>query len=345
MSVGYQAVGWNRQKKLYDVTLAGGVAAYVAVFCGVGALLHGGATPEMLIIRACGSAAFILLHVILCIGPLARLDARFLPLLYNRRHLGVTMCLLAVAHAAVGMIQFHTLGVVDPLANVLAGEGDWARVSLFPFQVFGFFALVILVLMAATSHDFWLANLTAPVWKALHMLVYAAYALLVAHVAFGAGQAPQGRVILALTTAGAVAVVGLHVFAALKGAVIDRAGAVSAADGWVDAGPVDAIPENRAKVLVVSGERVAIFRYAGKISAVSSVCQHQNGPLGEGRVIDGCITCPWHGYQYLPDTGSSPPPFTEKIPTFWVAVREGRVRLHPRPLPAGTPVEPALIEA
>ena len=45
--------------------------------------------------------------------------------------------------------------------------------------------LVILFVMAATSHDFWLANLTAPVWKALHMLVYVAYALLVGHVALG----------------------------------------------------------------------------------------------------------------------------------------------------------------
>jgi len=343
MSVGYQAVGWNRQKKVYDYALAGGVTGYLAVFCGVGAALHGGATPETLLIRALGSAAFILLHVILCIGPLARLDRRFLPLLYNRRHLGVTMCLLAVGHAVVSLIQFHTLGVADPLANVLAGEGDWARASLFPFQVFGFFALVILVLMAATSHDFWLANLTAPVWKALHMLVYAAYALLVAHVAFGAGQTPQGEIVLGIVAVGAVVVVGLHALAAWRGAKIDHARPEPAADGWIDAGPVEAIPENRARVVVASGERVAIFRYAGKISAVSSVCQHQNGPLGEGRVIDGCITCPWHGYQYLPDTGSSPPPFTEKIPTFRVAVRAGRVWLHPAPLPAGTRVEPALI--
>ncbi len=344
MSVGYQAVGWNRQKKLYDLALAGGVGAYLAVFCATGALLYAGATPETLLIRALGSAAFVLLHVILCIGPLARLDARFLPLLYNRRHLGVTMCVLAMGHAAVAVIQFHALGVVDPLANVLAGEGDWARASLFPFQVFGFFALVILVLMAATSHDFWLANLTAPVWKALHMLVYAAYALLVAHVAFGAGQTPHGGIILGVVGIGAVVVVGLHLLAAGRGGKTDQARPVVAEDGWIDAGPVEAIPDNRAKVVVAAGERVAIFRYDGKISAVSSVCQHQNGPLGEGRVIDGCITCPWHGYQYLPDTGASPPPFTEKIPTFRVAVRDGRVWIHSKPLPAGTRVEPALIE-
>mgnify|MGYP003753304843 CR=1 FL=1 len=46
-----------------------------------------------------------------------------------------------------------------------------------------------------------------------------------------------------------------------------------------------------------------------------NVCKHQMGPLGEGKIIDGCITCPWHGYQYLPANGQSPPPFTEMVKT------------------------------
>ncbi len=89
---------------------------------------------------------------------------------------------------------------------------------------------------------------------------------------------------------------------------------------------------------------MALFRYEGKISAVSNVCQHQNGPLGEGRVIDGCITCPWHGYQYEPESGASPPPFTEKIPTFRVRVEGGQVFVDPTPNLPGTRVEPARIE-
>jgi len=90
-------------------------------------------------------------------------------------------------------------------------------------------------------------------------------------------------------------------------------------------------------------ERIAVFRYEGKISAISNACQHQNGPLGEGQIIDGLVTCPWHGYQYDPASGSSPPPFTEKIPTFTVFIRQERVLLDPTPHPAGTPVEPAVI--
>jgi DMSO/TMAO reductase YedYZ heme-binding membrane subunit len=36
-------------------------------------------------------------------------------------------------------------------------------------------ALLILFLLAATSHGFWLRFLMPPVWKALHMTIHAAY--------------------------------------------------------------------------------------------------------------------------------------------------------------------------
>ena len=123
-------------------------------------------------------------------------------------------------------------------------------------------------------------------------------------------------------------------------------GALAATDdGFIDACAIADIPENRARIICLAGERVAIFKYEGKISAVSNVCQHQNGPLGEGKIVFGCITCPWHGYQYQPDTGASPPPFVEKVPTFNVRVKNGRVYVHPRPNPAGTRAEPAIISA
>src|SRR5204862_7021596 len=115
-------------------------------------------------------------------------------------------------------------------------------------------------------------------------------------------------------------------------------------NGWVDAGAVAAIPEGRARVACVAGERVAVFRWQGKVAAVSAVCQHQNGPLGEGRILDGCITCPWHGFQYQPETGASPPPFHERVPTFNVQVLNGRVLIHPRPNSPGTRAEPAVID-
>ncbi|HEX6885764.1 MAG TPA: Rieske 2Fe-2S domain-containing protein [Planctomycetota bacterium] len=340
MSVGYRAVGWNRQKRRYDAAIGAGIGLYLTLFVGLGFVRDvEGATLETLLIRGLGTLAFLMLHVILSIGPLARLDRRFLPLLYNRRHLGVAMFLVGLAHATFAVVQFHAFGDEHPLVSVLTANRRYGSLPDFPFEVLGLGALAILFLMAATSHDFWLANLSARAWKALHMLVYLAYALLVGHVALGTLQAERDPRLVALLALGVTWVVGLHLVAGWRERARDRD--LPARDGWVDAGPAEAIPEGRARVVSVAGERVAVFRHDGCVSALSNVCQHQNGPLGEGRVIDGCVTCPWHGYQYRPEDGCSPPPFTERVPTYRVRLVGGRVEVEARAQPAGTRLEPA----
>ncbi len=338
MSVGYQAVGWNRTKKIYDGILATGLAVYLALFVGLGSLVHPNATAETLLIRGLGTAALLLLHIILCIGPLCRLDRRFLPLLYNRRHLGVTMFMLGLAHGTFSLFQFHALGNVNPLVSLFVSNTRYSSLPDFPFQALGFFALLILFLMAATSHDFWLHNLTAPVWKRVHMLVYVAYGLLIVHVTLGVLQSETSPLLAGLLGAGLTAVSALH----LAAASVERRKDVPHKD-YVPACTIGDIPEKRACVISCGGERVAIFKYDGKISAISNVCQHQNGPLGEGKIIDGCVTCPWHGYQYLPETGAAPPPFTEKIATYRTHIDGNQVFVYPRPLPPGTRVEPSVI--
>jgi len=343
MSHQYVAVGWNRQKRVYDLVLLVGIASYLGIFIALGNLLFPFATAETLIIRAAGSAAFLLLHIVLCIGPLCRLDSRFLPLLYNRRHLGVATFLLGAVHGIFGIIQFHSLGDKNPLVSLLTANRNFASLAEFPFQQLGFLALVILFLMAATSHDFWLRNLTPPVWKFLHMMVYVAYASLVGHVTLGLLQSETSPVLAIATGLGLIIVIRLHIAAASRENKVDSAHSTRSNGEFIDACAVESIPEKCATVVSIRGERIAIFKYDGKVSAISNVCRHQNGPLGEGKIIDGCVTCPWHGYQYLPETGASPPPFTEKVATFKTRIVDGRVLIDPSPLEPGTRVEPTAI--
>jgi sulfoxide reductase heme-binding subunit YedZ len=347
MSVQYGAISWNPQKKLYDYTLLSWLSLYLAIFLGVGFWRNPDATAETLLIRALGTAALLLLHVVLCIGPLARLDRRFLPLLYNRRHLGVTTFLLGLAHGMFALVQFHALGNVNPSVSLFVSNTRYDSLAQFPFQTLGFFALIVLFLMAATSHDFWLRNLTAPTWKRLHMMVYLAYGLLIAHVTLGALQSERSPILAAVLGVGLTTVLSLHIVAGYKEQRTDEdkiAVNSGTADGFVEVCKAESIREKCAKVVSLSGERIAVFKYDGKVSAVSNVCQHQNGPLGEGRILDGCITCPWHGYQYGPENGAAPAPFKEKIPTFQVKVVDGAVLVHPRLNTPGTYVEPARVE-
>ncbi len=143
---------------------------------------------------------------------------------------------------------------------------------------------------------------------------------------------------------GAILVASLHLIAGRREYARDIRGSASTAsqDPWIDLGSVDEIAEGRGKAAcLASGERIAIFRHPGSISALTNVCAHQGGPLGEGKIIDGCITCPWHGWTYRPEDGRAPPPFTEKVATYRVRVEGRRILVDPRPLAAGTPVEPA----
>ena len=199
----------------------------------------------------------------------------------------------------------------------------------------GIAALIVLFLMAATSHDYWLAFLTPPVWKALHMALYPAYGLVMMHVALGAMQSNR-HVLVPILFGGAFAgVTLLHIFAAWRER--EPAG-VRADDGWIAVGPPLAIPDKAAlTVAAPGGERIAVFRDGDQIGAVTNLCAHQNGPLGEGRIVNGCITCPWHGYEYRLEDGCAPPPFTEKLATYRVRLRDGIVEVDPHPLPPGTP--------
>lgn len=340
MSHTYRAIGWNPQKRAYDAIAAAG-ATSTAVIVAIGTWWRfPQVTVETALIRGFGVTAIVLLHVVLSIGPLCRIDRRFLPLLYNRRHLGVMTFLFAAAHGVFALVQFHGFGDVNPLVSVLTTSTGWLTIERFPFQVAGLGALGILFVMAATSHDFWLRTLTAPVWKTLHMSVYAAYGLLVIHVSFGALQSEVSTAAGSLLIAGSTWLAALHTVAARRERGIDRAPATEA---WVDVCGVSQIPEKRARIVCARGERIAVFKYDGKLSAISNVCQHQNGPLGEGKIVGGCVVCPWHGYEYRPDTGAAPPPFTEAVPTFRVRVVDDRVQVDPQPLRPGTYVEPAVI--
>ncbi len=128
------------------------------------------------------------------------------------------------------------------------------------------------------------------------------------------------------TVVGTVA--ALHVAAALKEAPRDRA-AAARADGLVPLGDFSWLPEGQATTASAGGERLAIVRFEGALYALSNVCTHQNGPLGEGCVREGYLECPWHGYQFDPRTGESPPGFDDRVPTYRIVTVDGITYLKP----------------
>ena len=252
------------------------------------------------------------------------------------------MFVAALIHGGFSMFQFHALGDVNPMYSLFTSNMDYGSLTNFPFQVLGFLALLILFVMASTSHDFFLGNLSAKVWKRLHMMVYFAYALIIAHVFLGAFQQETSLFTIGIMVVGFIVVASLHLITAFKERKVDTT-KTEEKEGWLEVCNISEIEEDRAKIFTVDNERVAIFKYDGKLSAIHNVCKHQGGPLGEGKIIDGCITCPWHGYQYLPSNGQSPPPFTEKVSTYELKLEGKTVYINPKAFDEGTEVKPCKI--
>jgi nitrite reductase/ring-hydroxylating ferredoxin subunit/DMSO/TMAO reductase YedYZ heme-binding membrane subunit len=348
MSVKHVPVSWTHAKRVYDAVLLLAVGSYILVYLRVTPMFHAGDQPpdgQSLAIKAWGSCAFLLLTLALAIGPAARLDRRFLPLLYNRRHLGVVTVLVALSHALEVLGWHFAFSPTPALVALLTTEPGVTQVPGLPFIPLGIAALLILFLLAATSHDFWLGFLTPPVWKAMHMAIYAAYALVVGHVALGYLQAATNPVFTIVVALSAAMLVALHIAAGLRARATDAQTLMAATEApWLVATTADAVPEGGAVVVhPPAGEPVAIFRHERRLSAVTNLCAHQNGPLGEGRVVDGCITCPWHGFQYRLADGCAPAPFTEKLATYRLRLEGTQVLLDPHPNPPGTFVEPLVL--
>ena len=75
---------------------------------------------------------------------------------------------------------------------------------------------------------------------------------------------------------------------------------------WVAIGSLNDIPRRGARCVKNGGMTIAVFRTADdKVYALEDKCPHRNGPLSQGIVHDGCVTCPLHNWVISLETGKA----------------------------------------
>jgi len=70
------------------------------------------------------------------------------------------------------------------------------------------------------------------------------------------------------------------------------------AGNWHILASVDDVPPGSGREFTVGGRIVALFNVDGRFHAMDGICAHQGGPLAKGKLTDGVVTCPWHGWQF-----------------------------------------------
>lgn len=99
--------------------------------------------------------------------------------------------------------------------------------------------------------------------------------------------------------------------------------------GWSDLCARDDLPtEGRTRQVMLGDQPLVVVRDGGRTRVLSDVCSHLSGPLHEGELSDGCLTCPWHGSVFrVADGAVVRGPATAPAPSFQVRERDGRIEV------------------
>ena len=99
------------------------------------------------------------------------------------------------------------------------------------------------------------------------------------------------------------------------------------ADRYVTVARVDEVPPGSVRMVRAGDEEIALAHVDGEFYATQGRCLHLKGPLGEGRVDDHVLTCPWHGWQYDLRTGENEFDRAIRLQTYEVRVEDGNVQV------------------
>jgi nitrite reductase/ring-hydroxylating ferredoxin subunit len=90
---------------------------------------------------------------------------------------------------------------------------------------------------------------------------------------------------------------------------------------------IDELQPGQAKVCTINGREIALFNIDGVYCAIDNTCPHRGGPLGEGVVAGGEVTCPWHGWKFNVKTGACANIPTAKVCSHEVVVDGSDVKV------------------
>lgn len=75
---------------------------------------------------------------------------------------------------------------------------------------------------------------------------------------------------------------------------------------WIAIGSINDIPRQGARCVKNGEMTIAVFRTSDdRVLALEDRCPHKNGPLSQGIVHDGCVTCPLHNWVISLETGQA----------------------------------------
>jgi nitrite reductase/ring-hydroxylating ferredoxin subunit/multimeric flavodoxin WrbA len=103
-------------------------------------------------------------------------------------------------------------------------------------------------------------------------------------------------------------------------------------NAWLDAGPIENFSTHAVTEVSLVKMKLAISHRDGVFGAISNVCNHAGGPLGQGRLDGDFVVCPWHNWKFHRLHGKGEPGFEDDaVPSHEVKVESGRLLVRATP--------------
>jgi nitrite reductase/ring-hydroxylating ferredoxin subunit len=133
----------------------------------------------------------------------------------------------------------------------------------------------------------------------------AAAGLYAASLVTHARPASRALRLAGLATAGLAGLLGGHISFRLAGGANQAEPVPHLVEpGWHDLMPAAELPDRSPVKRLVSEVPVVVIRDGRQVHVLAGRCSHLSGPLFEGKLADGCLTCPWHGSVFRVSDGA-----------------------------------------
>jgi len=101
---------------------------------------------------------------------------------------------------------------------------------------------------------------------------------------------------------------------------------------WIEVVGLKDIPVLGSRVIETGETNIAVFRGSDdQVFAVKDACPHKQGPLSQGIVHDGVVTCPLHNWKINLSNGEAQGPDSGCVNVYPVKVEGGCVYLQLKP--------------
>ena len=98
--------------------------------------------------------------------------------------------------------------------------------------------------------------------------------------------------------------------------------------GWQYLMAAADLPEGKPVHQLLGEVPVVALRANGTVRVLADRCSHMSGPLSDGELADGCLTCPWHGSVFrIADGSVARGPATAPQPAFEAREAGGAIQV------------------